>query len=490
MNQTFEQYFSDYRKNIIGLNHNFKTPFGSKQILYADWAASGRLYRCIEEKLINDFGPFVANTHTETTVTGTLMTRAYHHAQRLIKNHLNAQDQDIIINFGSGMTGVVTKFQRILGLKLCEKFNRYIDLTPADRPVVFLTHMEHHSNQTTWLETICDVEIINADCQGLPDLNHFEHLCKKYINRKLKIASVTACSNVTGIENDVSSIAEIIHRHHGLCFVDYACSAPYVEIDMHPSSPQKYLDAVFFSPHKFLGGPGSSGILVFNRMLYEREIPDQPGGGTVAWTNPWKQHKFFDEIEIREDGGTPAFLQTIKASLAVKLKEEMGVEKILAREHYLVEKFFKGLNSIDQISILQPEQQNRLGVISFNIEGLHYNLGVKLLNDLYGIQSRGGCSCAGTYGHYLLNLDKEKSQKFTDKINNGDLSLKPGWIRVSLHPTMTDQEVDFILDAVENIARNYHKYESEYSYSSVINEYTHVSFNPDDTDKIINRWFY
>ncbi|KQC12273.1 MAG: selenocysteine lyase [Desulfuromonas sp. SDB] len=489
MNQTLEQYFSNYRKNIIGLNYKFKTPFGSKQILYADWAASGRLYRPIEQKLIDDFGPFVANTHTETTVTGTLMTRAYHYAQKFIKEHVNAGPDDRIINFGSGMTGVVSKFQRILGLKLCDKFYRYINIPESDRPVVFLTHMEHHSNQTTWLETICDVEIINADNQGLPDLNHFEHLCNKYNNRKLKIASVTACSNVTGIQNDIYSIAEIIHRYQGLCFVDYACSAPYVAIDMHPQNSKQCLDAVFFSPHKFLGGPGSAGILIFNRQLYDREIPDQPGGGTVAWTNPWGQHKFFDDIEIREDGGTPAFLQTIKASLAVKLKEQMGIDNILKREHYLVEKLFKALSSIDQITILQQNLPNRLGVISFNIRGLHYNLGVKLLNDLYGIQSRGGCSCAGTYGHYLLGLDKKKSQKFTEKINNGDLSLKPGWIRVSLHPTITDQEVDFILDAVENIARNYHKYQSEYSYSSATNEYTHINFKPEDTDKIINRWF-
>jgi selenocysteine lyase/cysteine desulfurase len=384
---------------------------------------------------------------------------------------------------------VVTKFQRILGLKLCEKFNWYIDTPEKERPVVFITHMEHHSNQTTWLETICDVEVIKADQQGLPDLNHFEQLCREYENRKLKIASVTACSNVTGIQTDIKSISEIIHRNQGFCFADYACSAPYVDINMHPDEPDHCLDAVFFSPHKFLGGPGSSGILIFNHNLYKRDIPDQPGGGTVSWTNPWKQHQFFEDIEIREDGGTPAFLQTIKASLAVKLKEEMGIDNILKREHYLVEKIFNRFNYLDRISILQPNIQDRLGVISFNIEGLHYNLAVKLLNDLYGIQTRGGCSCAGTYGHYLLGLDKTESQKFTDKINHGDLSSKPGWIRLSLHPTMTDQEVDYILEAVENISKNYQKYIPDYNYDLKTNEFYHKDYKSFESDQIVGKWF-
>ena len=466
-----EQYFSKYREQIIGYNQTFESPYGEQKIVYADWTASGRIYKPIEDKLRNDFYPLVGNTHTETNITGSSMTLAYHNALHIIKHHVNAGPNDLIISTGSGMTGVVNKFQRILGLKVYEKHRKYIDIPVDERPLVFITHMEHHSNQTTWLETIADVEIINPDENGQVDLVDFKALLEQYKYRKIKYAAVTACSNVTGLITPYYEMAEIIHAAGGRIFVDFACCAPYIDIDMHPEKETQRLDAIYFSPHKFLGGPGSAGTLIFCKSLYDNTVPDNPGGGTVDWTNPWGKHKYLDDIEMREDGGTPSFLQTIKSALCVKLKEEMGTGNILDREHEQLDILWNGLKEIPNLHLLASNQPKRLGVVSFYIDELHYNLGVRLLNDRFGIQVRGGCSCAGTYGHYLLHVDHETSDKITDSISHGDLSAKPGWIRMSIHPTMTNEEMLYLVNSVKAMAENFRQWGMDYEYSSKTNEY-------------------
>ncbi|MFZ2864817.1 MAG: aminotransferase class V-fold PLP-dependent enzyme [Ignavibacteriaceae bacterium] len=483
-----EKYFSKFRKNIIGIDESFNTPFGKKKIIYADWIASGRLYKPIEEKICETFGPLVGNTHSEASVTGTTMTLAYHQAHKIIKEHVNADKDDVIITAGSGMTTVICKFQRLLGLKIPEQLIDYINLSDELKPVVFITHMEHHSNQTTWLETIADVIVIDPNNDGLVDIEDFKKKLKKYKDRKLIIGAFTAASNVTGIEPDYYELAKITHQHGGYCFVDFACAAPYVKIDMHPNDPEAKLDAIFFSPHKFLGGPGTPGVLVFDSKLYKNKVPDLPGGGTVDWTNPWGQHKFVNNIEAREDGGTPAFLQTIKAALCIKLKEEMGTENIRKREEELVKLALTGLKKIPKVHILAGNIEHRLGAISFYVEDIHYNLIVKLLNDRFGVQVRGGCSCAGTYGHYLLHVDPNRSKQITDKIDQGDLSEKPGWVRMSIHQTMTDEELNTILTGIEQIISNINNWEKEYYYDKTKNEYFHISSNGEELDKI-KSWF-
>ena len=484
-----EQYFAPFRNNIIGQYHSFNSPNGQQRIIYADWTASGRMYQPIEDKLINEFAPFVANTHTETNVCGTLMTLSYHKAREIIKQHVNAAPTDCIISYGSGMTGVINKFQRILGLKIPEKLRNNFTIDAAKRPVVFVTHMEHHSNQTSWIETICDVEVIAPNTEGLVDLSSLTDLLKKYENRAIKIAAITACSNVTGIEAPYHEIASMMHQAGGLCFVDFACSAPYVKIDMHPPQyPDGFLDAIYFSPHKFLGGPGSSGILIFNAHLYDNKVPDNPGGGTVKWTNPWKEHEFIDNIEDREDGGTPPFLQTIKTALCVKLKEQMGIPNILQREEELLKIIFNRFQKIEGVHILAPQHQHRLGVVSFYIDNLHFNLGVKLLNDHFGIQVRGGCSCAGTYGHYLLEVNKNVSKNLTEQISKGILTNKPGWIRMSIHPTMTNEEVEYICDAIESLTLNHLEWSKNYIYNVHTNEFAHLHFI-DNVENQVNSWF-
>ncbi|HAS47151.1 MAG TPA: selenocysteine lyase [Microscillaceae bacterium] len=470
-----EQYFKKFRRGIIGHNLQIPTPEGPKPMIYADWTASGRNYAPIEERIQKEIMPLVANTHTETSTTGMAMTHAYHQAQKLIKQHVNAAEDDLIITATSGMTRLINKLQRILGIRMHE--HQCIQLPPEnERPVIFITHMEHHSNQTSWLETLATVEIIEALPNGLVNVDHLDVLLEKYQNRTTKIASVTACSNVTGIITPYHQIAQKMHRAGGYCFVDFACSAPYVHIDMHPAVEKygagAYLDAVIFSPHKFLGGPGSAGVLVFNQKLYKKHIPDNPGGGTVDWTNPWGKHKYVEDIEAREDGGTPAFLQTIKTALCIHLKEEMGVENILKREHELVDILWEHLQDIPNVHILAPQHRDRLAIFSFYIEDLHYNLGVKLLNDKFGIQCRGGCSCAGTYGHYLLNVSPDQSREITDMIDQGDYSTKPGWIRVSLHPTMTNQEVAFIAKSIATLAQNFEQWIASYDFNPKYNQLT------------------
>lgn len=483
-----EQYFQQFRKNIIGIDQDFFSPYGKQKIIYTDWTASGRLYRPIEEKMMNEFGPFVANTHTETTVSGTAMTLAYHKARNSIKQHVNASEDDVLITDGTGMTGVVNKFQRILGLKIPENLKDFFNIPAEKKPVVFISHMEHHSNQTSWLETIADVEVIPSCEEGLFSLENLKILLKKYKDRSFKIASITSCSNVTGIKTPYHEVAKLMHENNGLCFVDFACSGPYVEIDMHPENPESFLDAIFFSPHKFLGGPGTSGVLIFNKKLYQNLIPDNPGGGTVSWTNPWGEHKYIDNIEDREDGGTPGFLQVIKTALAIQLKEKMGIENILKRERELVDYVFSNLENIPNIKILASQHQDRLGVISFYIDDLHFNLGVKLLNDKFGIQTRGGCSCAGTYGHFLLHVDQETSHQLVDEITLGDLIRKPGWIRMSIHPTTTNEEIELVCQSIKALAESHKDWSKDYNYDKNSNEFSHKNAKPFEKE-LVEKWF-
>ncbi len=488
MSNSLEHYFQPFRENIIGIDQTFMSPYGEQKLIYTDWIASGRLYKPIEEKLMHQFGPFVANIHTETSTSGAAMTLAYHEAKKIIKRHVNANENDVLITEGSGMTGVINKFQRILGLKVSENLKDHTTIPEEIRPMVFISHMEHHSNQTSWLETIADVEVVPSNEEGLVCLEKFEEIIKKHQHRTLKIASITSCSNVTGIKTKYYDIAKLIHRYNGLCFVDFACCAPYVSIDMHLKEEDAYLDAIYFSPHKFLGGPGSSGVLIFNKRLYKNAVPDNAGGGTVSYTNPWGDHDYFDDIETREDGGTPALLQTIRIALAIQLKEQMGTDYIKAREDEMNIKVFQTLEAIPNVKILAPNHKKRLSIFSFCVEGVHFNLVVKLLNDRYGIQTRGGCSCAGTYGHFLLNIDQQTSHAIRNQILEGCSTEKPGWVRLSLHPTTTNKELDFICNALKELCHHIDEWSKDYTYDVSKNDYVHKTITPVEKE-LVADWF-
>ncbi len=475
-------------RHIVGHDLMLDTPCGRRRMVYADWTASGRCWAPIEARMLRDFAPWMANTHTETSATGHAMTAAYQQARALIKRHVNASDGDALLAIGTGCTGAINKLQRMLGLRVPSNFIGRTELSPAQRPLVLVTHMEHHSNHTSWLECMVDVEVIPATADGLVDLAAIPAILARYASRPLKIASVTDASNVTGIRTPCHAIAALMHAHGGLCFVDFACSAPYVDIDMHPADATQGLDAIFFSPHKFLGGPGSCGILVFDHTMYSAAVPDQPGGGTVAWTNPWQERRYFEDIEVREDGGTPGVLQLIRAALAVRLKEALGTARIAAREAAITERVFRRLGALPRVVVLADQHRRRLPVFSLYVEGLHYNLVVRLLNDRFGIQARGGCSCAGTYGHYLLNVDSSHSHAITSRIDAGDLSDKPGWVRLSFHPVMDDAEIDFVCDAVAQIAASGDNWADDYRHVPHLNDYKHVG-GAVDRDAQIARGF-
>jgi selenocysteine lyase/cysteine desulfurase len=468
---SLEAYFQKINAGVIGHDYEFDGPSGRRKLIYADWIASGRLYAPIESILATRFGPLLGNTHSESSLTGEAMTLAYKKAQQIIKQHVHAGPDDVIITQGSGMTGALAKLQRLLGLHVPDKMKPYFRQPKEERPVIFVTHMEHHSNQTSWLECEADVVVISPGDDLLVNPDNLEAELARYADRRNKIGAFTACSNVTGIFTPYPQLARIMHRHGGLCFVDFAASAPYADIDMHPADPEESLDAIYFSPHKFLGGPGSSGVLIFHKKLYTNKVPDQPGGGTVLWTNPWGEHHYLEDIELREDGGTPAFMQTIRAALAIRLKERMGTKRIRERENELLKVAFDRLSKIPGLHILAPNVRERLGVISFYVDRIHYNFIVRVLSDHFGIQVRGGCSCAGTYGHYLLHVNPDYSHRITAMIDSGDLSEKPGWVRLSLHPVMTRKELDFVLDAIEQVALNPGRWQKMYRYDIHTNEY-------------------
>ncbi|WP_044481271.1 aminotransferase class V-fold PLP-dependent enzyme [Paenibacillus antibioticophila] len=464
--------FAYYREHIVGHRHRFNSPYGPQQLLYADWAASGRLYEPIETVLLRDFGPYAANTHSQSNITGGTMTLAYEEAKRIIKQHVRAGEHDIILFAGTGMTGAVNKLQRLLGLKLPAPLHSVVPV--SQRPVIFITHMEHHSNQISWSETIGDVICLPPAPDGSVDPSCLERLARQYAGRPL-IGAFTACSNVTGFETPYTELAEILHRYGGLCFIDFSASAPYTTIDMHPAeSPLGWLDGIVFSPHKFLGGPGTSGVLVMNaRLLHQGRVPDHPGGGTVLWTDPWGGWIYNGHAESREDGGTPGVMQAIRTALCIRLKEEMGIPLIQERERKLTSLLLRQLSDIPEVTILGGEERRRLGIVSFLAQSVPYALMVKLLNDRFGIQVRGGCSCAGTYGHYLLGIGPEPSKQMAETILCGDLTSKPGWVRVSIHPTMTEQEMAYIGYAVRTCIRYCSSWKRDYAVDVQSGEWHH-----------------
>lgn len=465
------------RNNIIGRSTTIKTPFGKRLITYADYTASGRGLYFIENYL-TDLMKLYGNTHTEDDATGIASTVMLKEAEQKIKCLVNADVHYKIIQEGYGSTGAIHRLQKILGIyippvlreNLRKWINEYygnkkeqkdglVDYIKSKRPVVFVGPYEHHSNELTWREGFCEVIEIELNSQGLIDLADLEKKLARYNNEnRIKIGSFSACSNVTGIKSPVYEIAKILHNHGAYAFIDFSASAPYIDIDVRRDR-DSYFDSIFFSPHKFLGGPGSCGILILHEKLYRTDLPPTcSGGGTVDYVG-FTTQLYSSDIEIREKPGTPGILQMIKAALAMELKERLGVERIEEREYELIARAMSYLSSIPEVEILgNPDPSKRIGIISFNIvvgDGyLHPRFIVKLLNDLFGIQARAGCSCAGPYGHRLLHIDFEKSMKYRKLIQDGFAGLKPGWARISFHYLMTDDEVEFILNAISFIAKN------------------------------------
>lgn len=452
------------RTSVIGEGIAVDGPFGARRVTYADYTASGRSLSFIEDFIATEVIPMYANTHTEASGTGRQTTVYREDARKIILEACGGDERDAVIFCGSGVTGAIDKMIGMLNLRIPHDLNKKYDLSKhipqEERPVVFVGPYEHHSNEVSWRETIAEVLVIPEDSDGQIDQSVLKEKLIEYKDRPLLIGTFSAASNVTGIVSDIRGISELLHEHNALAFWDMAAGAPYLKIEMNnrdPERPGAYMDACFISPHKFIGGPGTPGILVAKRNLFTNTVPAVPGGGTVAYVNP-EEHVYLSDPEHREEGGTPAIIESIRAGMVFQLKEAVGVARINQLEEHFINRAIERWSENPSIEVLGHPSKRRLSIVSFVIKHnntyLHHNFVVALLNDIFGIQARGGCSCAGPYGHRLLGIDIGTSQEFERVISMGCEGIKPGWARINFNYFIDEEVFDFLIDAVNWVAEN------------------------------------
>ncbi len=454
------------RTSMIGRDEAVVGPWGPRRVTYADYTASGRSLSFIEDWIRDAVLPLYANTHTESSGTGLQTTCFREEARAIVLESVGGEpDEHAVVFAGSGSTAAIDKLVGVLNLRipndLDERHGLSDHIPVEERPVVFVGPYEHHSNDLPWRESIADVVTIHEDLHGGIDLDHLEEELGRYADRPLKIGSFSAASNVTGIVSNVSAVSTLLHEHGALSFWDFAASAPYVEIEMRPGRGERpeldYKDAIFLSPHKLIGGPGTPGVLVARRALFTNRVPVVPGGGTVWYVNPTVQ-RYLEDPEHREEGGTPDIIGSIRCGVVFKLKKAVGEERIREREERFIRRAIATWSENDRIEILGNREAERLSIVSFVVRHgdgryLHHNYVVALLNDLFGIQARGGCSCAGPYGHRLLGIDVETSHEFEREIGRGCEGIKPGWVRVNFNYFISNAVAEYILEAVHLVAR-------------------------------------
>ena len=403
------------RDGVIGKDTQINTPFGQRTLTYADYTASGRSLDFIEDAIRQHVLPFYANTHTEANATGQQTTAFREQARQQIREAVNATAEDLVLFSGSGATSAINTLISQLGL-------RQLSATEQAQTCIFIGPYEHHSNELPWRELGVEIVRIPEAKEGDVCLTTLEEQLKKNQHKRL-IGSFSAASNVTGILCDQDAITALLHRYSALAFWDFAAAAPYVNLDMNPLENKALAkDAIFFSTHKFIGGPGTPGILVVKKAIIKNDKPSLIGGGTVSFVTP-EDHTFLPIGERREEGGTPGIVESIRAGLVFQLKQNVGAKTIEAREHELVKMIEKRWYQHTNIEQLGNIKAARISITAFRIKTdfgyLHHGFVTALLNDMFGIQVRGGCSCAGPFGHQLLNyfLDNAEAEFILDAID-------------------------------------------------------------------------
>jgi selenocysteine lyase/cysteine desulfurase len=465
--QSFEEVAAFIRHNEVGRRAWLDTPYGRRLITYADHTATGR-YLHFVEAWVRRIRPFYANSHTAISSTGRVMTGLREEARRVIRRAVNAGPHDEVLFVGTGATMAINKLVGLLGWRISEPLEREFNLSsliPHDRrPVVFVGPYEHHSNELPWLESVAEVVPVDLTARGQIDLSDLERKLSHYEGRPMKLGAFSAASNVTGVLTDVKAVARVLHRHGALATFDYAAGGPYLPIDMHPADDAERIDALMLSTHKFIGGPEGSGVLVAHRDVFKTRSPERPGGGTVDYVSSFERTAvdYVARLDEREEGGTPAILGDIRAGIGFLVKEMMGPTRILEHDQRLAQYALSRLSRNPRIHILGPPDVPRLPILSFNIERLHHDFVSALLDHLFGIQNRAGCSCAGPYGHRLLGIDRVRSEAYRAQIARGLIGLKPGWVRVTLPYYASDEDIEFLLSAIEFVADEGHVFLPDY----------------------------
>lgn len=477
--QTFEEVAAFIRQNEVGRRAFLDSPYGRRLVTYADLTATGRYLHFVEAWL-RRVRPYYANSHTAISSTGRVMTELREEARRVIRRCVHAGPGDEVLFVGSGATAAINKLVGLLGWRISEPLEREYGLSKAipreQRPVVFVGPYEHHSNELPWLESVAEVVEIGLTPRGQVDLADLEHKLARFPSRPVKVGAFSAASNVTGVVTDVTGIARLLHRHGALACFDFAAGGPYMPIDLHPADDEARLDAIVLSTHKFIGGPEGSGVLVASRDFFRTRSPERPGGGTVDYVASFDTMNvdYVSRLDEREEGGTPAIMGDLRAGIGFLVKEMAGPSRIFEHELELAASALARLARHPRIALLGPLDVPRLPILSFNVKRLHHDFVSALLDHLFGIQNRAGCSCAGPYGHRLLGIERSLSDQYRAQLARGLVGLKPGWVRVSLPYYASPDDVEFILSAIEFVADHGHEFLPDYQLGWLDGVWRHV----------------